>query len=269
VSPGYITLGVADLALAAALVLVNGVLSFALRLGLERRLFWAALRMTVQLLLVGFVLKWVFANGRLHVVIGVLAAMTLIAGVSAVRRAERTFPGMYLTSIVSVWGSAWLISAFALGLILRSDPWYSPQHAVPLTGLILGNSLTGISLALDRFTAELVGKRADVEALLSLGATRWEAARDALRQALRAGLIPMLNAMLVSGIVSLPGMMTGQLLSGADPAQAARYQIMVMFLLAASTALGTMGVVLLSFRRLFNGHHQFRHDLISPRRRDR
>jgi putative ABC transport system permease protein len=263
----YITLGYSDLALAAALVLVNGMLSFALRLGLERRLFWAALRMTVQLLLVGFVLKWVFANGRLYVVIGVLVPMTLIAGISAVRRAERTFPGMYVTSIVSVWVSAWLTSGFALGAILRSDPWYAPQHAVPLTGLILGNSLTGISLALDRFVAELVSKRDEVEALLSLGATRWEAARDARRQSLRAGLIPMLNAMLVSGIVSLPGMMSGQLLSGADPAQAARYQIMVMFLLAASTALGTMGAVLLSYRRLFNDHHQFRHDLLSRRGR--
>jgi putative ABC transport system permease protein len=266
VTPVHVTLGYGDLALAASLVLVNGALSFALRLGLERRLFWAALRMSVQLLLVGFVLKWVFADGRLYVVIGVLVPMTLIAGISAVRRAERTFPGMYLTSIVSVWVSAWLISGFALGLVLRSDPWYAPQYAVPLTGLVLGNSLTGISLALDRFTAELVGKRAEVEVLLSLGATRWEAARDALRQSLRAGLIPMLNAMLVSGIVSLPGMMTGQLLSGADPAQAARYQILVMFLLAASTALGTMGVVLLSYRRLFNDHHQFRYDLISRRR---
>ena len=268
-SPGYIMLGYGDLALAAALVLVNGVLSFALRLGLERRLFWAALRMTVQLLLVGLILKWVFASASLYVVIGALVPMTLIAGVSAVRRAERTFPGMYVASIISVWVSAWLISAFALGLILRSDPWYAPRHAVPLTGLILGNSLTGISLALDRFTAELVGKRAEVEALLSLGATRWEAARDSLRQALRAGLIPMLNAMLVAGIVSLPGMMTGQLLSGADPAQAARYQIIVMFLLAASTALGTMGVTLLSYRRLFNDDHQFRHDVISARRRER
>ncbi len=136
-------------------------ISFALQLGLERRLFWAALRMSVQLLLVGFVLKWVFADGRLWVVAGVLAAMTVIAGVSAVRRAERTFPGMVFASIVSIWVSAWLISAFALGLILRSDPWYAPQHSVPLTGLILGNSLTGISLALDRFTAELVGKRAE------------------------------------------------------------------------------------------------------------
>lgn len=265
-SPLYVTLGYGDLALAATLVLVNGVLSFALRLGLERRLFWAALRTTVQLLLVGFILKWVFANGQWYVVVGVLVPMTLIAGASAVRRAERTFPGMYVTSIVSIWVSAWLISGFALGVILRPDPWYAPHHAIPLTGLILGNSLTGISLSLDRFTAELTSRRAEVEALLSLGATRWEAARDSLRQALRAGLIPMLNAMLVAGIVSLPGMMTGQLLSGADPAQAARYQIMVMFLLAASTGLGSMGVILLSYRRLFNDHHQFRYELITRRR---
>jgi putative ABC transport system permease protein len=266
VSPSYVTLGYGDLALAASLVLLNGMLSFGLRLGLEWRLFYAALRMTVQLLLVGFVLKWVFANGHLYVVIAVIIPMTLIAGFSAVRRVERTFPGMVLSSILSIGVSTWLISAFALTAILRSDPWYAPQHAVPLTGLILGNSLTGIALALDRFSAELVSKRAEVEALLALGATRWEAARDAIRQALRAGLVPMLNSMLVAGIVSLPGMMTGQLMSGAPPAQAARYQIVVMFLLAATTALGTIMVVLMSYRRLFNDQHQFRHDLISARR---
>ena len=266
-SPDYVTLGYGELGLAAALVLVNGALSFALRLDLEQRLLWASTRMTVQLLLIGFVLKWVFASGRSWVVLAVLVPMTLIAGVSAVRRAERTFPGMILDSILSVGVSAWVISGFALIVILRSDPWYAPQHAIPLTGLVLGNSLTGISLALDRFTAELVARRAEVEMLLTLGATRWEAARGPLRQALRAGLLPMLNTMLVAGIVSLPGMMTGQLLAGAPPAQAARYQIVVMFLLAASTALGTMGVVLLSYRRLFNDRHQFRHDLISLRRR--
>lgn len=266
-SPGYVTLGYGDIALAASLVLVNGVLSLALRLGLERRLLWASARMTVQLLLIGFVLRWVFASGRSWLGVVVLVPMTLIAGVSAVGRAERTFPGMTMNSMVSIAASAWLVTGFALLFILRSDPWYAPQHAIPLAGLVLGNSLTGIALAIDRLGADLMARRAEVEMLLSIGATRWEAARDSVRQALRAGLLPMLNTMLVAGIVSLPGMMTGQLLAGASPAQAARYQIVVMFLLAASTALGSMGAVLLSYRRLFNDHHQFRHDLISARKR--
>lgn len=262
---GYIPLGYPELAVGASLVFVNAALSFVLRLGLERRLLWAASRMTAQLLLVGFVLKWAFESAHPLFGIALLVPMTLIAGISAVRRSARTFPGMYWMSIASIWASTWLVSAFALGLLVRAEPWYSPRNAIPLTGMILGNSLTGVSLAIERFTSELVAKRGEIETMLSLGATRWEAARDGIRQGLRAGMVPMINTMFAAGIVSLPGMMTGQMLAGADAGQAARYQIILMFLLAASTALGTMGVVLLSYLRLFNEDHQFRYDLIARR----
>jgi putative ABC transport system permease protein len=123
--------------------------------------------------------------------------------------------------------------------------------------MILGNTLNGISLGLDRLGDELSGQRDRVEALLCLGATRWEAAHSAIETAVRTGMIPMINSMMVVGIVSLPGMMTGQLLSGVDPIQAVKYQIVILFLIAAGTALGTISVVLLSFRQLFNSRHQF------------
>jgi putative ABC transport system permease protein len=103
----------------------------------------------------------------------------------------------------------------------------------------------------------LDSKRDEVDTLLALGATRWEAARRPIQQAVRTGMIPTINAMMVVGLVSLPGMMTGQLLGGVAPTQAVRYQIMIMFLIAAGTALGTVGVVLLGYLRLFNHDHQF------------
>ena len=105
-----------------------------------------------------------------------------------------------------------------------------------------------------------------IEALLALGATRWEAARQPVQQAVRTGLIPIINAMMVVGIVSLPGMMTGQLLAGVSPIEAVKYQIVIMFLRASGTALGTVAVVLLSYRRLFNDDHQFLGSLIAERR---
>ena len=123
--------------------------------------------------------------------------------------------------------------------------------------MILGNTLNGVSLGLDRLGEELDAKRDQVEALLALGATRWEAARAPIQQAVRTGMIPIVNSMMVVGLVSLPGMMTGQLLAGADPIQAVMYQIVIMFLIAAGTSLGTLSVVLLSYRRLFNQDHQF------------
>jgi putative ABC transport system permease protein len=128
--------------------------------------------------------------------------------------------------------------------------------------MILGNTLNGVSLGLDRLGGELSGKRDQVEALLALGATRWEAARGPIRQAVRTGLIPTINAMMVVGIVSLPGMMTGQLLAGTSPVEAVKYQVVIMFLIASGTALGTVSVVLLSYRRLFNEDHQFLDSLL-------
>jgi putative ABC transport system permease protein len=132
-------------------------------------------------------------------------------------------------------------------------------------GMILGNTLNGISLGLDRLGSELAAKRAQVEALLALGATRWEAARHPIQEAVRTGLIPIMNSMMVVGIVSLPGMMTGQILAGASPLEAVKYQIVIMFLIASGTALGTVSVVLLSYRRLFNSSHQFLYHLVKER----
>ena len=131
--------------------------------------------------------------------------------------------------------------------------------------MILGNTLNGVSLGLDRLGSEFIANRDRVEALLALGSTRWEAARGTVQQAVRTGLVPTINAMMVVGIVSLPGMMTGQLLAGTSPIEAVKYQIVIMFLIASGTALGTVFVVLLSFRKLFNQDHQFLDTLLEER----
>jgi putative ABC transport system permease protein len=131
--------------------------------------------------------------------------------------------------------------------------------------MVLGNSLTGISLCLDTLLEALSERRAYVETELALGASRWEAVREPLAQSVRRGLIPIINSMMVVGLVSLPGMMTGQILQGADPLQAVKYQIVVMFMIAASTSLGCMTMALLVYRRLFNERHQLRSEWIKHR----
>jgi len=123
--------------------------------------------------------------------------------------------------------------------------------------MVLGNILNGITLGLNSFTESLVNRRDYIESMLSAGATRWEAALEPIRDAIRTGMTPILNAMMIVGLVSLPGMMTGQLVSGMDPMQTVKYQIVIMFLIAAATALGTVGVVVLTFLKLFNKDHQF------------
>jgi putative ABC transport system permease protein len=252
--------------LAALLILINGAVSLLLRLGLGRRLVIAAARAITQLLLLGLVLQWVFALDRWYLVVALLSVMAMMAGIAAVQRTERRHPGIWLDSVISVWASSWLIAATALFGIIHAQPWYAPQYTIPFLGMILGNTLNGISLGVDRLSEELVSQRERVETLLALGANRWEAARSPIRRAVRTGMIPILNSMVTAGLISVPGMMTGQLLAGANPLEAAKYQIMILFLIASATALGTMSMVLLSYRRLFNARHQFLYQRITARR---
>lgn len=254
---GYQNLSLIDISIAAALIVVNGVLSVVLKLDLERKLAIAAVRSVVQLLAIGYVLGWVFQFARWYIVLPLMMIMTVTAGLAASGRGRRTYVGQRVDSIVSIWAGSWLVAAVGLFAVIHIHPWYEPQYAIPILGMILGNTLTGVSLGMERMTEELTTGRGVVEMSLALGATRWEAAQGPARAAVRAGMIPTLNQMTVVGLVSLPGMMTGQVLAGQSPLQAVRYQIVVMFFIAAGSALGTVGAVLLTYRRLFSPEHRF------------
>jgi putative ABC transport system permease protein len=259
-SAGALTINDGRLALSALLILVNVGLSAALRLGLARSLLVASVRMVVQLLLVGFVLEWLFRQDQAPLIVLVGAAMAMIAGVSAVQRTQQRFAGIYLNSLLSVMASSALVTGLAVTGLIRPQPWYNPHYLIPLLGMVLGNTLNGLSLGLDRFMEGLRSGRDQVETDLALGATRWEACRTVVREAIRVAMIPTINAMMVMGLVSLPGMMTGQILQGAAPAAAVRYQIVILFMIASATALGVFGVVGLAYLRLTSADHQLRLD---------
>jgi putative ABC transport system permease protein len=256
----YVAIDNVQLALAAALIGINLILSIRLQLRLEKQLWIGSVRMTVQLLLIGYILNWIFTLQSAWLVLGVTLLMTLLAGQSAVSRTKRRYPGMFWNSVVSIFASSALMIGVIVTSIIRVEPWYSPQYVIPMLGMILGNALTGISLALDRLTEDLTVRREQIESLLALGATRWEAAQQSIQEAVRTGMIPTINQMMVMGTVSLPGMMTGQIIAGANPTDAVRYQIVLIFAIAAGTGLAIMGIVLLGFRALFNAEHQLRLD---------
>jgi putative ABC transport system permease protein len=264
--PEYIQLGPWQLILAACLVGVNLVISALLSLRLEKQLLIASCRMAAQLLLVGLILKWVFALENPALVLGLGLFMTAVASLSAVNRTRRRFPRIFLNSFVSIMGAAFVVTAAAMTGIIRVEPWFEPQYFIPMLGMVLGNTLNGISLALDRFMEDVVQRQAQVESLLALGASKWEAARESLREAARSGMIPIINSMMVMGVVSLPGMMTGQILAGADPVDAVNYQIVIVFMIAAAAALGVMAVTLCAFFSLFNSRHQLRLDRLHRRK---
>ena len=260
-----IDIGVLQLFLASLLIVVNIGLSLWLRLGVSRTLAIAALRMTVQLLLVGYILESIFAMNNPVAIIAMGLLMACLAGVAAVRRTKHRFIGIYFSSLLSVLGAACVVTGTAVAGIVRVQPWYEAQYFIPLLGMVLGNALNGISLALDRFMEGVLTQRERIETNLALGATRWEAAHFLIQDSLRTGMIPIINSMMVMGVVSLPGMMTGQILAGAPPAEAVRYQIVIVFMIAAASALGAFGVTVFAFRHLFSPRHRLRLNRLTPR----
>jgi putative ABC transport system permease protein len=263
--PGAIALGPLEIALAALLLVVPTAISFGLKLGLEKKLLWAGTRTVAQLALIGLLLEWVFELNRWYYVVPVLLVMLGIAARAAINRTERDIPwsrGFAFASLVLATTTVCFVTTEA---VIGVDPWYKPQYVIPLLGMLLGNGLNGISLSLDRLLEDLLGRRESIEARLSLGVTLWEATLPWVRQAVRTGMIPIINSMMIVGLVSLPGMMTGQILAGADPKGAVAYQILIMFMICCSTALGTIVLCLLAFWRLKHPDARVRWEMIQEK----
>ena len=258
----YISIGYGDLAIAAVLVVVNAGLSLRLGLGLERQMLVAAARMTVQLLLIGVVLKLLFTLVSLWVTVLAMLGMAAVAGYEVSARQEHRIAGGkgYALGTVTAMTAGFVVTAFALAGPIRPDPWYAPHFAIPLFGMILGNTMTGIGLGLHTLTATMRREAGSIEARLMLGETFWRAIRPVVRQALRSGFMPIVNAMVATGIVALPGMMTGQILAGVDPSEAVKYQLLVMLLIGGGTGLGVLLAVFGAVRLLTDDRHRLRLD---------
>ena len=258
----FMPLGYGDIALAAVLIGLNALLFIWLRLKLERQLVIAALRMLVQLSLLALVLKTLFELAS-PIYTGLAAlAMVLFAGYEVLGRQQRRLAGWwgYGVGASSILFAGTIVTVFALTTQVRPDPWYHPQFALPLLGMILGNTMTGVALGLDTLSTRVARERPAIEAMLALGATRRAAFRPFVREAMRSGLIPILNAMSAAGLVPIPGMMTGQILSGVDPIEAVKYQILIMFLIAGGTGIGVVCAVHMAAARLSDNRHRLRLD---------
>lgn len=258
----YVTLSYWDLVIAASLIIINGVLSIAFRLGVERQLVIATVRMCVQLGAVGFVLKFIFAQTSPIWTVSLALIMILMAGREVMARQTDRFQGWwtYGLSTTTLLFVAATATIFGVGVLIGPDPWYTPRYILPVLGMMLGNTMTGISLGLDNLTTTVKRERNAIEGRIALGATRFDALEQVLRQALKTGMMPIVNAMAASGIVALPGMMTGQILSGVDPIEATKYQLMIMFLIAGATALGVFIAVGGAVRLLTDDRHRLRLD---------
>lgn len=259
-----IELSSVDLIIASMLVIGVGCLSWYMRLGLEKQLFFASLRTTLQLLLVGYVLRFVFASAGPGLVIIIAVFMLFVAGREVMARQQRKMRGWFgwLMGTGALFVSSFTVTLFALIVLIGSHPWYAPQYAIPLLGMLIGNTMNGIALSMDRLTEGLWQQRCIVEQRLLLGQTSDQAVREIRQAAIRSGMIPIINSMAAAGIVSLPGMMTGQILSGTEPVVAVKYQILIMFLIASGTGFGIVAAMWMAGKKLFDDRHRLRLDVL-------
>ena len=251
-----------QLALALALVGVVIVISIRQGLGLERDLTIGAFRSVAQLYVVGLVLAAVFAAARWYWVVLFLAAMTAVATHAAVSRLQRPLPGGFGIAALALSVSTAATLAYVIGVVVQVHPWYEPQYIIPIAGMILGNSMTSAALAGDRLQGDLRARADEVETRLALGFSGREALQPLVRSALRAAMIPTVNGMMTVGLVQLPGMMTGQILAGSSPLVAIRYQMVVVFMQATATALGSLLFVRMAASRYLTAAHQLRRHLL-------
>ncbi len=250
------------LIIAAVLLISLAVLSVRMNLGLATQILVAGCRTTIQLLLIGLVLKSLFASVHPGWIFLMGMIMFLVAGREVMVRQKLRFRGLWGFGVgaCSMFISSFSVTILSLIVIIGVDPWYSPQYAIPLLGMLLGNTMTGVALGLDRLTHNSWEQRLVIEARLMLGQDWKEAVKDIQKESIRSGMIPIVNAMAVAGLVSLPGMMTGQILGGSPPMEAVKYQILIMFLISSGTGFGTIAAVKIGSRLMFDDRDRLRLD---------
>ncbi len=203
------------------------------------RAVYALARMLAQLLLIGYVLAWIFGAGNGVLILLVLAIMLLASSWIALGTVPEQRRALLGASVVSITVGGGLTLALITQAVLQIEPWYLPNHMIPLAGMVFANAMTAVSLAAERLYAELAH-----------GAP-WESAR---LTAYQAAMIPVINSLFAVGLVSLPGMMTGQILSGVSPLIAARYQIVVMCMIFAASGISTALFLAIIRRRAASLH---------------
>ena len=237
---------------ALGLIIAAIALSAWQKVGLEGSLTLAAGRTIAQLTVVGYFLGVVFAFKNPWAVLAVLAGMLVIASIVARNRISQKIPRLLPLIAGSILVSTALTLTYTNLLIVQPQPWYDPQAVIPLAGIVLGNAMNAAAIAGDRLVSTLNASQLEIETHLSLGATPQQAVAQHRRDAIKAGLIPTINSMMVVGLVTLPGIITGQLLGGANPIQAAAFQMLILFMLAFSTLLTTLLVTQGLLRQFFN-----------------
>jgi putative ABC transport system permease protein len=244
------------------IVLLPWLLLGMIGLGLSGAIGIGILRMSVQLALVGVYLKTLFTLNNPWLNGLWVLVMLVVADWAILRRAGLKRRYFFAATFAAVTASVLFSTAYLLFLVIRPPLYYDARYLVPLAGMILGNCLQGNVIGLERFYTALQKNENEYLTYLLLGATRWEAVRPYFREAVKAAINPTLAGMATLGLVSLPGMMTGQILGGGEPWLAVKYQIAIMLCIFASTTLASILNLRLSLNIAFNEFDVLREDIV-------
>lgn len=218
----------------------------------------STVRMTLQLILMGYVLVYIFEHPHPLLTLGIILLMLGFAIFNVYQRTKETIslPLKQMVGLAMIVGLS-LSIAFFMFVILRLDPWYEPRYFIPIGGMIIGKTMTGISLGVNNLLIGMKEQKDKVEGALMLGATPKEASKNVINEAFDSAMLPTINAMVGMGIVFLPGMMVGQVISGTSPLVALQYQIAVMLGVAGTVSLTVVIFLHLAYKTFFNDRQQF------------
>jgi putative ABC transport system permease protein len=249
-----IDVSLGEVAASLVLVALAIALSFWRRADLERDIGVAVVRSVIQLTAIGYVIQAIFDEDSLALVVALIAVMVVFGAIQAHQRSKRV-PRSFLPLLISlgVAGSATLGLVVALGIF---EP--EPQFLVPVGGMVVGNSMTAAAVALNRLGDEMSDRGREIEATLALGATSTQAALPTLRRSLRSGTIALVDSTKTTGLIFFPGTMVGMLLAGADPTDAVRLQLILLYVLLGAVAIAALLATTLAYRSFFTPAHQLR-----------
>ena len=226
-------------------------------IGHEKQIIIASFRMTIQLVLVGYVLTYVFENPNPYITILILLIMETFAIFNIYSRVERKLSNSLKLIIgISMLGGTLASILFFLFIVINIEPWFMPQYFIPISGMLIGNSMTGISLGAQGLITGINDNKERIENALMLGATPEKATKDIQNRSFYNAVLPTINSMIGMGIVFLPGMMTGQILAGAAPLTAIKYQIAIMMGILGSVTLTVYLMVKWGMKSFFNDRAQ-------------
>ncbi len=249
-----IDVSLGEVAGSLALVALAIVISLWRRAELADDIAVAVLRSFVQLTAIGYVIQAIFDEDSFALVVGLIAVMVVFGALTARRRARKV-PGALVPLLIglSVAAVATLGLLVALGVF---DP--EPRFLVPVGGMVVGNAMTAAAVALNRLGDEMGDRAREIEATLALGATSRRAAAPTLHRSLRSGTIALIDSTKTTGIIFFPGTMVGMLLAGADPLDAVRLQLILLWTLLGSVAIAAVISTTLAYRNFFTPAHQLR-----------